>query len=140
MQPLPLHLKLLFARYPIVTAYLFGSQAANEATPSSDYDFAILLSSKVEPRFYGEHKLKLTAELLKIVKTEFVDVVILNDKRTPILLKFRIIKEGKLIYERSKLQRIAFECDVMLKWYDQKYFEDLWHAIFTKGLAEGKIL
>ena len=130
----------IFPRYPISASYLFGSQVTGRTTPASDYDFAVLFSSKVLPSLYSHYKLQLTIELLQVIHTEFVDLVILNDVRTPLLLKFNIIKHGRVIYEKSKKARQELECDVLLRWFDQQYFENLWYTIFTKNLAQGKIL
>ena len=130
----------LFSRYPILVSYLFGSQATQKANPNSDYDFAIMLSPKVLPVRYSYYKLRLITDLLRTVNTEFLDLVILNDPKTPLLLKFNIIKEGAIIYEKDKRQREILETDILLEWYDQQYFEHLWCTHFTKNLAQGKII
>ena len=134
------HLKSILSRYPISACYLFGSQATHHATPSSDYDFALLFSRRVPLKRYVDYKLLLIREFLKATHTEFVDVVILNDAKTPLLLKLNIIKEGILIYEKDRNQRINLECEILIHWFDQQYFENLWHKIFIKNLAQGKIL
>jgi predicted nucleotidyltransferase len=134
------HLRETLSQYPISACYLFGSQATQKTNSSSDYDFALLLSDHIPMKRYPDYKLLLTRELLKVAKSEFVDVVILNDKKIPLLLKFNIIKEGVLIYEKDKNRRINLECGVLLQWYDQQYFENLWYQIFTKSLARGEIL
>ena len=132
-------LKPIFSQYPIVVSYLFGSQATQRATPLSDYDFAVAFSSRVKLAQYPRYKLQLTTKLLRINNAPWVDLVVLNDVKTPLLLKFNIIKEGRVIYEKNKKERQQLECDILLKWYDQEYFECLWHTLFTKNLAQGKI-
>ena len=78
----------VFSRYPIFVSYLFGSQATGTSNMDSDYDFAVFFSPKVTPTRYLHYKLQLISDLVKIVDREFVDLVILNDLRIPLLLKF----------------------------------------------------
>lgn len=132
--------KTIFSKYPVLTAYLFGSQATGKASKSSDYDFAVLLSGKIKPDKYFNYKLALTGDLLNFVDSKFIDLIILNNKNISALLKFNIIKHGKIIYEKDKNARKNLEFKIMRNWYDQQYFENLWHTIFIKNMAQGKFL
>ena len=69
-----------------------------------------------------------------------MDLVVLNDVKVPLLLKYQIIKEGRVIYQKNRRDRFLLECDILLNWYDQQCFEHLWHTLFTQNLAGGKIL
>ena len=127
--------------FPVELVYLFGSRAKETNTNASDYDFAVLLSSKIAPKQYSRYKLKITESLLEILpKNTYGDVVILNDRGLSSLLKFNIIKDGELLYEHSRERKINTESTIMREWYDQEYFERLWHTIFTRQLARGKII
>lgn len=133
-------IQAVFKKYPVKTVYLFGSQANGRANKFSDYDFAAQISSEIPTRKYAKLKLDLIGELLKIVDANLVDLVILNDPNIPILLKFNIIKDGRVIFEKKERERKKIEFEIMRHWLDWQYFENLWHKIFLKNLASGKIL
>ena len=69
----------VFKTYPKVKlAYLFGSQASGKTGPLSDYDFAFYLDEKDSLKRFNM-QLKLSADISRILKTDDVDVCILND-------------------------------------------------------------
>jgi len=132
--------KKIFQKYPIQVAYLFGSQATGKATKLSDYDFAVLLDKKVKENQYSQYQLKIISELLKIVKTDHLDLVILNNSKNPLFLKYNVIKEGKIIYEKNKKaenERKNLEFNILRKWLDNQYFEKVWSDIYVCQLARG---
>ena len=131
--------KEIFQKYPVQSAYLFGSQATGKTTKLSDYDFAVLLDGKVKEKLYSEYQLEIISELLRIVKTNHLDLVVLNDSKTPLFLKYNVIKEGKVIYERNKTaedERKNLEFNVLRKWLDEQYFEKVWSDIYIHQVAE----
>ena len=85
----------------ISLTYLFGSFASEKERKLSDVDIAVLLKEGIEPL---EKQLNLLSEITFILKTDEVDLVILN--RAPISLQYTIISEGKLLVNREdKLRR-----------------------------------
>jgi len=109
----------LFLRYPKVKlVYFFGSQAKNEAGPLSDYDFAFYLEEKDKKKLF-DLKLDLISNLSQILKTNKIDVVILNEIESP-ELKYNIIKEGKLIYEIEPY-RLLIEPRILNDYFDFHY-------------------
>ncbi|MEG3072163.1 MAG: nucleotidyltransferase domain-containing protein [Candidatus Syntrophopropionicum ammoniitolerans] len=62
----------------IVAIYLFGSFAAGMQTPLSDIDLAIILDHNLPPSRYFKKKLDLLAIVTSLLKTDAVDLVILN--------------------------------------------------------------
>ena len=130
----------IFQKYPIQVAYLFGSQATGKTTKLSDYDFAVLLDKKVEKNQYSQYQLEIISELLKIVKTDHLDLVILNNLKIPLFLKYNVIKEGKVIYEKNKTaenERKDLEFNILRRWLDEQYFEKVWSDIYIHRLAKG---
>jgi len=91
-------LKSVFASHPSVKlVYFFGSRAAGKGGPMSDYDFAVYMDGADRgemPRV----KLSLIDEISRLLKTDRLDVVVLNTAEGP-ELKHSIISEGRLIYE-----------------------------------------
>ena len=131
-------LKKILKKYPIINAYLFGSQTTGKTTKFSDYDIGLELVSDLRPKDIFNLKIKLSADLAKLLKTK-VDIVIMNDKKTPTLLNFNIIKDGQLVYSQSKNKQVALEVSIMREWRDWQYYENLWSDIYNKKIAASKI-
>ncbi len=79
------------------TALIFGSHAKNRIHPHSDIDIAILLKH-YRPVKWGK-KSKLAAQLDNICHHE-VDLLILNQASPHIA--YRVIKEGKVIFQKNQ--------------------------------------
>lgn len=109
-------LQKLFAETRLVkVAYLFGSRANSTAGALSDYDFAVYLDEKdAQKRF--SMKLRLIKELSEILQTNAVDIVVLNDAKSP-ELKYNIIKEGVLLYEEEPF-KVIIEPNILNDYFD----------------------
>jgi predicted nucleotidyltransferase len=89
----------------VLAAYLFGSHAAGKARPGSDLDVALLLRGEDSvARFY--RRLRLISEVSNVCGRE-ADVIVLND--APPLLQVQVLKARRLLYERDRRARVAFE-------------------------------
>lgn len=93
------------ARPEVKLVYFFGSRAAGTEGPLSDYDFAVYADEK-DPLKIFDLKLALMGELSNALKTDDIDVVMLNTAQKP-ELKFNIITEGKLIVEREPFRALV---------------------------------
>ncbi|MEK9159235.1 MAG: nucleotidyltransferase domain-containing protein [Patescibacteria group bacterium] len=83
----------------IKLVYLFGSRGRGDEGPLSDYDFAVYLEEQKKER-RGQLHLEILNELTSALKTDAVDLVILNDLDMP-EMKYDIIAEGKLLFEEE---------------------------------------
>ena len=111
-------LKEVFAKFPEVKLiYFFGSQADGSAGPLSDYDFAVYLEPFDKKKLL-EIKGGLLTGIAKILKTDNLDLVILNLAKSP-ELKYSIISKGKLIYEKKPL-KIMVEPKILSEYFDFK--------------------
>jgi uncharacterized protein len=99
---------VLKTRSSIWLVYLFGSQAEGSPGPKSDYDFAVLLDRDRDDR---QLQAELAHELAIALKTELVDVVVLN--RAPVELAYAVIANGRLLYERDVATRVEYEAKVL---------------------------
>ena len=112
----PQQLKSLFKSYPeIKLVYLFGSRAMGKSGPMSDYDFAFYLDEKDKKKM-SDLKLVLMAKLGHLLKTDKIDLVILNIAEGP-ELKYNIIKEGKLIFEQEPF-KVLIEPKILNEYFD----------------------
>jgi hypothetical protein len=105
----------------IVLAYLFGSTASGDRGPLSDYDFAVYLD-EADPKKRFDIKLQLMGEISAALKSDKVDVVLINDTDN-INLKYAIISEGKLLYEKEPYKTVV-ESRIMNEYFDFRIFID----------------
>jgi len=102
----------------VVAAYLFGSTATGKTGKLSDVDIAILTLEDYKPTL--EFQLYLMNELSSIFRKD-VDVVMLNEASP--LLRYEVIKHGKLLYCRDELARVAFEERTLDEYLDMNRIE-----------------
>lgn len=102
--------------------YLFGSHATKTAGPLSDYDLAVYVNDEDALR-RGALRLRLIADAMKALTTDNIDLHILNDIHLP-ELKYRIISEGKLLFEREPF-RLIVEPRILNEYFD-------FHALLKK--------
>jgi predicted nucleotidyltransferase len=111
-------LREVFQSYTqIKLVYLFGSQARGETGPLSDYDFAIYFDEKDTKKMF-DIKLELMGQLSTILRTDRIDIAILNLSERP-EFKFNVIKEGELIYEEEPF-RVIVEPKILNEYFDFK--------------------
>ena len=113
-------LRQIFSSSPEVKlGYFFGSRARGDSGPLSDYDFAVYIDDR-DPKTKMQIKLDLLEKLSLLLKTDKIDLVILDHLAGP-ELQYEIIREGKLIYEVEPY-KIIVEPRIMNLYFD---FHDL---------------
>lgn len=116
----------LFSGYKeIKLVYLFGSQATKKTTPLSDFDFALYLAPNISVKKEKEIVLKLISEISSIVKNNNIEIVSLNRSFSS-LLKFSILKEGLLIYQKPPY-KILIEPAIYNEYFDFKTFSQTYN-------------
>ena len=101
--------------------YLFGSQAEKKITKLSDYDFAIYLDEKTSAEKEKEIVLQLNAKLSLILKSNNIDIIVLNKSLSPVL-KYMVLKEGKIIYQKEPY-RLIVEPAIYNEYFDFQVFK-----------------
>lgn len=96
-------------------AYFFGSKASGNDGPLSDYDFAFYCAQDGKKGFLDVH-LKIYNLLTDVLKTDKIDIVMLNSAKSP-ELKYQIISKGQLIFVREPYQLIV-EPQVLNSYFD----------------------
>lgn len=100
---------------PVVSAYLFGSEAAGRAHRESDVDVGVLLywrrAGDRARRF--DLRVALGSELIAALHRNEVDLVVLND--APPLLGRRIVPEGRRVFCRDEEADHSYRRDVQLR-------------------------
>ncbi|MBL7131940.1 MAG: nucleotidyltransferase domain-containing protein, partial [Candidatus Omnitrophica bacterium] len=106
-------------RHPeIEVAYIFGSIAQETTNALSDIDIGLILNKeKINERLYRYgYKAEFLTDLIKVLKTNNVDLVFLNEANS--LLKHKVLYFGKLIYSKNEKKRIQFQIDTINKYND----------------------
>lgn len=118
----------IFKEHPeIKLVYFFGSKARGESGPLSDYDFGIYTGERKTDKIF-DLKFKLQDKISRALSTDKVDVVMMDIVQSP-ELKYSIIKEGKLIYEKEPY-RVLIEPKILNEYFD-------FHALLLKhGLTK----
>lgn len=111
-------LEKVLRKQKVIFAYLFGSQVGGEIGALSDVDIAVYLDEKLSRHDYFDLKLKILGDLTDLLKTDNIDIAILNE--APPLLAQRILKEGRLIFSSNEKKRLTFETKAVLRYLDWK--------------------
>lgn len=97
----------------IQLVYLFGSRTKERMHSKSDTDIAVLLKEPV-----NDH-LETKLEILEALQRKFgddVDLTILNDAGS--LLKYQVIRNGRLLFERVKGLHKTFYLRTLKEYFD----------------------
>jgi uncharacterized protein len=117
-----LKIKKLCQKYQeIKLMYVFGSVAREDEGVLSDYDFAVYLDENDDKKRF-DIKINLMGELPLVLKSDKIDVVVINDTEN-IYLKRDVIAEGKLIYEKEPFKMIV-EQKILNDYFDFREFLD----------------
>jgi predicted nucleotidyltransferase len=103
-------------RSDVVAAYLFGSHGRGTAREDSDVDVAVLVRGEPASTLDGLG-MDLQADLERDLR-RCVDLVVLN--RAPTDLVHRVLRDGRLLLERDRSARIAFEVRARNEFFDMQ--------------------
>lgn len=122
------------ARGYVELAYLFGSTAEGTEGPLSDIDIAVYLSGKLTKGERIEKRLELMGELATFLKTDHVDLLVMNDAAP--VINFEIIKPNVPLFVRNEDLKLDVEQRVMSRYLDRKYHEDFLNRELLKRIRE----
>lgn len=109
----------------ILLIYVFGSTAADTSHALSDIDIAVLLPQR-EPEYFIRKEKDLFLFLAE-QGVGSVDLLVLNV--AGIELQHKVITAGKLLFSRSEDDRIRFEENALLAYFDNKPLFDEYDAM-----------
>lgn len=115
-------------------AYLFGSVALQKEGKLSDIDLAILLNESLDKKERFNLKLRLISGLEDILKTNLLDLVIMND--APVSLNFEIIKANHPLFIRDKDLKVDLEHHIISRYLDRQYYDKRWADNLIKKTAK----
>ncbi|HLG20510.1 MAG TPA: nucleotidyltransferase domain-containing protein [Bdellovibrionota bacterium] len=117
----------------VVFAYLFGSRAKQYQHSQSDWDIAVFLDPPPKDGPHGKKYLDLYLKISKELRTDSVDVVILNCA-TPSLAKAALT--GKRLFCRNTAKYVRYFVQLMHDLDDQMYLVDAYVPALKKRLNE----
>ena len=116
------------SRKDVLFAYLFGSLSKGKPSPLSDVDVAVFLREGD----LLEKRLEILGHLMEILKTDEVDLVILNT--APLPLRMRIIQQKTLLADNEPFARHIFESATTRTFLD---FSEIEKRILKKRYIHG---
>jgi len=115
-------------------AYLFGSIAERTEGPLSDIDIAVYLSGKLTKGERIEKRLELMGELSDLLKTDRIDLLVMNDAAS--VINFEVIRPNVPLFVRNEDLKLDVEQQVMSRYLDRKYHEDFLNKELLKRIRE----
>lgn len=115
----------------IAFAYIFGSLASGLFHPYSDLDIAIYLKPGSKD-YYHKKEALLLGDLCSELKGYNVDLILLNV--VPLILKFRVISEGIVVYSADEQARVDFETSVLYRYFDLKPLLDEYYQLLMEEI------
>ena len=113
----------IFSSLPVISCYLYGSQTGKNANEESDYDIAVFVDDKSKAD-YRDFLSKIGTNFFNIEKLHLT-IVDLNSS-SPFFL-YKIIKNGKLLYEKRLRDHVILESFVMRLYFDDQYRNSIYY-------------
>lgn len=102
----------------IIAAWFIGSYGTEMQREDSDIDIALLFNQSIGIM----EEMKIACEISEIVQFDNIDTI--NLLNAPITLQFKVIDEGRNIYEKDYYKVCDFMEKVFNRYRDEKYYLD----------------
>lgn len=122
----------------ILIAYLYGSQATGRAGVLSDIDIGILVKDDINKEDYMRLEIEIASSINKDLPGKVIDLRIINN--APLDFCYRVIKEGKLIFERKIEDRVNFEVSTIRNYLEFNNFYKTYRDYFFRKIREVGII
>lgn len=121
----------VFSQYPEIDAvYIFGSTVSGKIHRESDLDLAVITSSDS----LRSRKVEILATL---AKNGFCNVDLVFPENNNIILLFEIIRNNRLIYQKSDFSAGAFFSLVLRKYFDFYPYLTVQRKAYKKRILNG---
>jgi hypothetical protein len=125
-----------FERHGVVLAYLYGSQARDDAGPLSDVDMAAQFVPDLSRHERFSQLGRLTGDVCQLLGRD--EVYLVDLEAIPPLLCHRIYREGRLLYCLNDAVRVAFETRALRECVATRQLRRIrWHYV-ARRIAQGR--
>lgn len=125
----------VFSKYNVGAAYLFGSQVEGGADAMSDVDIGVIFGRR---EICFDDILFFQDDLQRLFGSTPVDLVLLE--KANIMVAYKAISRGELIYSICEELRTDFEEQVLKVYHDFTPFLSEFHLEVKEALLEGDFL
>ncbi|GFZ30119.1 nucleotidyltransferase [Clostridium zeae] len=102
----------------ILAAWFIGSYGTEKQTEDSDIDIALLFDKQIGIM----DEMDISCRISEIVEFDNIDTI--NLLSAPITLQFKVIDEGKSLYEKDYYKVCDFMEEIFNRYRDEKYYLD----------------
>jgi len=124
--------QILSADPDVLFAYIFGSSASGLDRVDSDVDVACYLREG-DLQYFLKKDRDLTDNIPDRIGSRTVDMHLLNTM--PLVLKFEVVRKGRLIFVRDESARITFETYMLGRYFDMKPFLSLYYSLLEERIG-----
>lgn len=110
--------KYFMSNNNIVAVWIIGSYGTKQQTENSDIDIALLFNKPINIM----DEMDISCKISEILNFDNIDTINILD--APITLQFKVIDEGRNIYEKDYYKVCEFMEEVFKKYTDEKYYLD----------------
>jgi predicted nucleotidyltransferase len=119
---------------PVQLVYLYGSQVTGQTTPLSDVDVALVVGSAIDPLARLKLILRVQLTVADRCGIEHADVQVIDD--APLVFRVRVVSEGIPVYSRDERERVAFEVQTRMRYFDYLPIHRELQASFFRDIRE----
>lgn len=127
----PKSVERIAKKYELELVYLFGSKSTATDSKLSDIDIAVL-AGNYRTDILKDLMLNLVHEFTKLFGSDKIDLLILNE--ASLAIQYRVISEGKLLYQDSPERRYQYEEKTVKLYLDFRKFEEEYYESLHKHI------
>ncbi|NCO65116.1 nucleotidyltransferase domain-containing protein [Candidatus Aquicultor secundus] len=129
-------LNKILAKYPVVSAYLFGSYAKGDIHLGSDIDIALYV--RPHSILSLDEELTLGREIEELSGLAPIDVRVMNDMS--LAIQGEILTRGILLFSVDEKERVSYETRTLALYLDYLPHIQYFRKEFLKSVADRGIL
>lgn len=130
----------LLSDFPVALLYVFGSvgraMRGGRVTAFSDLDLAVLFTKEVNPSEHVGLRQKLYALFEGFFGRPDIDVLVLN--RAGPLLRYKVLKDGYLLFAQDRRTQLEFEVGTRREYFDTAWIRKVQHETFLERVKRGE--